>query len=164
MKRNQHYKRALGIYPCQVGFAFGVVERRRGVIDWGQAELDTKNESEFIARIEAHIKRCSPAVLALETQVNTRRGERAVRQIGVTFAVSVRLGVATVALSPAAIRAALSLPSKATKHDVAGRLCEVFPEIAHHKPTKVIWKKDPRMNVFNAVALAATAIGGYVAS
>jgi hypothetical protein len=152
------YERVLGVYPCQTGFGFAVVEPRRGLIDWGEAELGRNVDDEFIERVVWQIRRCLPGMLAIEDWTNSLRGERTRRRTRAAVALAKRLGLATVVLSRMELRNALQLGPDATRHDVADRMCDFHPELTHQKPSRAIWKKDPRMNVFAAVALATAAI------
>lgn len=155
--RNDPYARALGIYPCQTGFGFAVIERGRGLVDWGEAELGRDSDEEFVRRVRLQIERSSPALLALEKTSDTSRGAKAKRRVDAALALATHLCLKSVELSPYEVREGLSVTAGATKHDLVDQLCEMYPELTRQKPVRSIWKRDPRINVFNAVALAVGA-------
>jgi hypothetical protein len=152
----------LAIYPCQTGFGFAVVERTRRLLDWGEAELGRNTDDEFVARVGLEIGRCRPDALVVEDVRGTRRGLKAQRRGRAALSLAARLGVAAAIVSPQELRAALSLSPDATKHAVAGRLCDIYPELAPHAPRQSIWQKDPKMNLFCAVALATALAMAYL--
>jgi hypothetical protein len=153
----------LAIYPCQTGFAFAVVERTRRLVDWGEAELGRNTDDEFVARVALEIGRCRPDALVVEDARGTRRGLKAQRRGHAALSVAERVGVASAILSLQELRVALALAPDTTKHGIAGRLCELHPELAPHMPRQSIWQKDPKMNVFSAVALATALLMAYLA-
>jgi hypothetical protein len=51
------------------------------------------------------------------------------------------------------------LPLTAPKHDVSNRLLKIFPELTRKAPRKRIWQRDPRMILFDAIAMCVAAAG-----
>jgi hypothetical protein len=154
MRSIEPYERVLGIYPCQTGFGFAVIERKRGLIDWGETELGRNTDQEFADRLAQLIRYCLPASLAIEECAGTARGARAKQRVKIARSVSRRRGMTVHALSATTVRRGMSLAPDAPKHALADRLCEIYPELLRHKPRFNVWARDPRMNVFYAVALA----------
>jgi hypothetical protein len=134
-----------------------VIERKRGLIDWGEVELGRNTDKEFTDRLNQQIRRCSPAAIAIENLSHTLRGTKARRRVQVALVLSLRLGLAARALSTLEVRAAINLNAGTSKHELAERLCDICPELVWQMPRRAIWMKDPRMNVFQAVALAVAA-------
>lgn len=163
MAHRPEFGRVLAIYPCQTGFGFAVVERTRRLLDWGEAELGRNTDDEFAARVALEIARCRPDALVVEDARGTRRGLKAQRRGRAALSLAERVGVANAIVSSHELRLALALAPDATKHGVASRLCELHPELVPHMPRQSIWQKDPKMNVFCAVALATALIMSYLA-
>lgn len=131
-----------------------MVERGRRLVDWGEAELGRDTDDEFVARVALEIGRCRPDVLVVEDTIDTRRGLKAQGRAHAALSLAERVGIGKAAVSSRELRVALDLAHDATKHDVASRVCELHSELAPHMPRRSIWQKDPKMNVFCAVALA----------
>ena len=152
--------RVLALYPRRTGFAYAVLEGRERLVDWGQAKLATDTDDEFRTRAEWFIRQFKPTIVALEDCSNTRRGERTRARIEAALGIAkfsdTRM-LATILLSPAEVRGAVALPPEAAKRELVEKIVEYFPELYRLKPRKRIWQRDPRMYVFEAVALALAA-------
>lgn len=151
------YSRVYGIYPCNGGFAFALLEARGRLIDSGKIDLGTDNDEEFAARLRAEITRCSPSALAIENCTEGKRKEKAQRRVSLAGKLARQLKVRCVPIGREAVRRDLGFLGVATRHEVAVALSRTFPEIAHRLPKRSIWRRDPRLHVFMALALAWTA-------
>lgn len=157
-----HYARILAIDPSTKGFGFAVLEGRGRLIDWGVAELYSRNDKEFLTRVEAIIDRYSPVVVAVEdVLVNQRRGERAKRRINAVVGYVHLREIHPAIVSFAEVRTLLGLPEDSTKHETAKVLITSFPELESVLPPKRRpWQsEDARMNIFDAVGLAVVGRG-----
>src|SRR5687767_8539743 len=74
--------RVISLYPCHRGFGFAVLEGIR-LVDWGIAKLYSKNDEEFLARMEGMIDRYRPSHLALENNKHSRRGKGAQKRVNI---------------------------------------------------------------------------------
>lgn len=157
MIQNRSYSRVLSVYPCRAGFAFAVLEGRDWLIDWGVAQLGVDTDGEFRNRLHALIARYQPQLVAFEDCSNGRRSQKTQGRIEVGLGLSKYLDLQTILVSPGETRNALDLPQGATKHEVATRVARHFPELVRKTPKRMIWQRDPRMYVFEAVALALAA-------
>lgn len=158
MPPTRPYQRVLGLYPCRRGFGFAVMEGGRGLIDWGAAELGEDSDVEFLVRVERKIRRCAPALLVLEDCQRPDRSARALRRTEDTILFALRAGLLTAFFTAGEVNELISLPVTATKHQVAEHLCGVHPELMPHLPVPSLWRRDPRMNIFRAIALAAAGL------
>lgn len=152
------YSRVLAIYPSQTGYGFVVLERRYGLVDWGEAELRTRASAEFGARVDRHIRRWQPDILAVEDPMDSQRSTRTRERLAIAVQCAERCGIVSHAVSKAGMRASLEVDPAATQSVIASRVAILLPDIAHRLPQSTIWQRDPWMNVFLAAALALTAL------
>jgi hypothetical protein len=150
--------RVLSVYPCRSGFAYAVLEGRERLVDWDVAQLGVDTEEEFRSRLQALIDKYHPQLVAFEDCSNSRRGDKTQERIEAGLGLAKVLDCRTVILSPDERRRALDLSLNATKHDIADRVATHFPELVRKAPKRTIWQRDPRMNLFDAVALGFAAI------
>lgn len=150
--------RILSLYPRTSGFAYAVLEGKHRLADFGQVSLGTGAEMEFCDRVEELLDRFKPNLVVLEDQAAGRRAERARSRVEAALRVVELRDVRTVLLSPGEVRMALGLSVRASKHEVAAEIATRFrKELTRSIPTKRIWQIDPRIYVFEAVALALAA-------
>lgn len=128
------------------------------MVDWGVAQLGEDSDAEFCRRAEALIEQYRPNVLVLEDDSNVRRGQKTQGRIEAGHGLAKILDIETLVVGPGDLREALDLALTATKHNIAARIVEIFPELARKTPRKRIWQRDPRMRLFDAVALALAAV------
>lgn len=147
--------RVISIYPCHRGFGFAVLEGIR-LVDWGIAKLYSKDDEEFLARMEGMIDRYRPSHLALEDNKNSRRGRRAQKRVNTAAAFATLRSIPTVLVARAELRSVVGLSERATNYALALRIAELFPELATHLPRKRrLWESEAeRTNVFQAVGLS----------
>ena len=145
--------RVLGIYPHRLGFSYAILEGERRLVDWGTAQLGRRDDQEFRARLAMIIESNRPTLLVCEDLAADQRGATARRRVGVAVGFARSLSLKCVVRRPQTIRVALGLDGRASKHDVADRLIELFPELMRLRPRRRIWQRDSRMRLFEAVAL-----------
>ena len=157
-----YYSRILAIDPSTKGFGFALLEGKGRLIDWGLARLYSSRDEEFVARLEAMIDRYRPSAIVVEDVSDTRRGERAKRKIEAAVGYARLRDVRPTLASRGEVRSCLGLNDYATKHEAATRIAEIYPEIKSLLPPKrKPWmSEDERMNVFDAVGLAVSAVSG----
>jgi hypothetical protein len=138
-----------------------VLEIPMRLVFWGQIRLGKPGPDEFERRLAAVVRRYEPNELHVEV-LSSRRGAvaRARVDVVVNYARAARLRVRRLAAPE--VRQSLGLPTSATKHELSESLGQVFPELQHRMPRKMAWRRDSRMYVFEAIALAAasTSRGG----
>ena len=150
--------RILAIDPCPAGFGFAVLEDPTRLVDWGVAEVWSKSQRAFLARVEALVDRYAPSLIVLETIGNSTRRKRAAQltSMVVRYAASRRISVVRVQRDQ--VRKAFG--GNSTKHDVAVAIASVFPELTSRLPSKRrLWESEKeQMNVFDALSFALTAL------
>ena len=150
----------LAIDPTRTGFAFAVLEAPDHLVDWGQ-RIAARGTFELSTKVDALLAKHFPAVLVLEdiAAPGARRRTRARREIRSLERLALKRGMPVERVSRLAVLDSFA-PGNG-KYEVALRLAEIFPDLSKRLPWKrKIWMpEDPRMNVFDAVGLAAGAAG-----
>src|ERR1035437_1478353 len=163
---SQHHSHAriLAIDPCTRGFGFVVLEGGNHLLDWGVARLYSKNDEEFLVRVDALTNRYKPTAIVVEDVAGTRKGERATRRINDLLGYAALLDIERALVSRGEVRVILGLPYDATKYEVARTIAKLFPELAATlPPPRKPWQsEDERMNVYDALSLAVV-IGRSIA-
>lgn len=156
--RSPKLLRVLAIDPSPRGFGFAVLEGPARLIDWGVAELYSKDDKELLVRIDAMVDRYKPTLVVLEDILKTRRRGRGIRRLCAIadYAHSRRIRLGTV--SRLQVQAVFNATGT-TKHDVALMIAKTFPELEPRLPKRrTLWtSEDERMNIFDAVAMALAA-------
>lgn len=165
MRERRGGQRVLATDPTNFGCCYAVLESERGLVDWGGKRVEGRRKNaETIAAVLALVRTYRPDVLVLEDcrAPDSRRCARvrALIQHLEGAAKGQKLRVAFV--TPQALRQACTGSPGATKQDVAIKLAERFPELARWLPPKrKLWMSEHwRMGVFDAVAMAVTALEG----
>lgn len=151
--------RALAVDPTTRGFGFAVLEGRDLLVDWGVVQLWSTNKKALLARVDAYIDRYRPTFFITERvgSGRVRRRARTITTLLAGHAASRHLIV--VMVSRESVRK-LFAPTGTTKFEIALAITKTFPELASRLPRKrKPWmSEDERMNLFDAVAFALTAM------
>ena len=158
--RTRPIVRVLAIDPSSVGFGFVVLEEPTRLVDWGVAEVWAPTPRAFLARVEALIDRYGPTLIVLEAVEETRKRKRTVARIAAASRYAASRRIAVMSVSRSQVRAAFG--KKPTKHEIAVAIAEIFPELSTRLPRKrKLWtSEDERMNIFDALSFALTALAG----
>jgi hypothetical protein len=150
--------RVIAIDPTSRGFAYAVLEGLEHLVDWGLSHVLLKTDANILSRIERIIARSHPDLLVLEDGRGTRRGERAQRIIKGVEELAKRRGLPVMRVSRSQVREALKPAS--TKQHIALGVASIFPELGPRmpRPRKPWTAEDERMNIFDAVSFALTAL------
>ena len=151
-------KRTLAIDPTREGFAYVLLEES-ALLDWGQANIHSKQDRDFVARVFLLVDKCRPHLLVLEGPEGSRRGDRARRRLHKTerHAALRKLPVAIVTRPE--MRERFSHVGK-SKWEIARALASRYPELEWKlPPRRKPWQsEDERMNIFDALSMAVTAL------
>ncbi len=164
-ERPTRQERVLAIDPTSRGCCFAVLEGSRGLVDWGSKQAVGKSKNAAtVAAVVGLIRAFEPHLLALEDcrAPGSRRCARVQTLIGGLEATSKGRRLRVAFVPPRALRATCAGVPSATKHEVAVALAERFPELARQLPPKrKMWMSEhSRMGIFDAVAMAVTALEG----
>jgi hypothetical protein len=155
----------IAIDPTRTGFAFAVLEAPARLVDRGQRAARPKTGA-LVRKVEALLSKHYPVVLVLEDTAapGARRRKRARGEIRELERFALKLGVPVERVSRLTVLDTFA-PGKG-KYEVAVRLAEIFPDLGDRLPWKrKVWMpEDPRMNIFDAVGLAAAVVARSSAS
>lgn len=152
----------LSIDPCSKGFGFVVLEGVGNLVDWGVVRVFSRDDFEFLARIEELFRRWEPNLVVIEDAIVEPHRGRARRWIVLVTEYAKSRGVRVVSLTKSTVRSALHVSSR-SKQDVAEKIVPLFPELGPHLPVRrKIWKsEDIRINIFDALSFALVALSGF---
>lgn len=152
-------ERILAIDPTSRGFAFAVLEAPAFLVDWGERIVPARSGG-LLRKVDELLSRYDPTLLVIEDLAvpGVRRRKRAQKEIRSIELLALKRGLAMERVSRLAVTNALA-PAK-SKFEVALRLAESFPVLAERLPRKrKAWMtEDARMNIFDALGLAAAAM------
>lgn len=151
--------RVLAIAPSTRGFGFAVLEGEVSLVDWGVKTVSGDKNVQSLAKVENLITHYRPGILVLEdaSAKNSRRSprikalSRQIIKMAVTRKISVKL------FSRDQVVKTFFADGQGTKHALAEIIAKRFPEELGLQlpPKRRPWmSEDPRMNIFDAVALA----------
>lgn len=148
--------RILAIDPTSRGFAFVVLEDSAFLVDWGERIVPAKS-GDLLRKVDELLSRYEPTLLVIEDLAvpGARRRKRASKEIRSVELLAQKRGLAMKRVSRLAVR-----DTAKSKFEVALRLTEIFPVLAERLPRKrKTWTtEDARMNIFDALGFAATAV------
>jgi Holliday junction resolvasome RuvABC endonuclease subunit len=152
--------RILAVSLSSRGFGFAVMEGNDRLIDYGNKVVRPDKNVHSLTQIEKMITRCQPDALVLH-DVTAKRSHRSgrIKELHRTVVALAQRRTLTVKAIPAMeVRRRLLGDATETKHELAALLAKRFPdELASRLPPKrKLWtSEDARMDIFDAVALAA---------
>lgn len=151
--------RTFAVDPSPKGFGFAVFEGMDCLLDWGVAQVWSKNDEEMLVRLETYLSRYKPSLLVLEDMENTQRRRRAVRRIADLARYGLAKQIPVQLVSREAVRALFSATGS-TKYEIAVAIAKVYPELEPRLPRRrKLWtSEDERMNIFDAVSFALVAL------
>lgn len=155
------YPRILAIAHSTVGLGFAVFEGQETLVDWGVKWVKGDKNIECLSRVEKLIVQYKPNVIVLEdtSDKDSKRGSRTKTLTKKIIALATSNKVKVTLFSQKQIRKAFFTEGEETKQALAEIIAKRFPdELAHQLPPKRReWDaENPRMGIFDAVALALT--------
>lgn len=153
---DRRYRRVLSLDPSAAGFGFAVVEGGHRLIDWGVARIWSRNDQEFLARVEAMIDRYRPALVVLEDRSASRRRSRTLRRLRLVASHCQTRELPVAFVTRRAVQETFA-ESGRTKHDIAKAIADEYPELAGRLPAeRKLWSpEDQQMNIFDAISFVA---------
>ena len=159
-KKAEIHKLALAIDPTSRGFGFALFEGPQTSLDWGVTDIRSQKNVVSFERIKKLISFYQPEVLILEdcSQTESRRCQRIHDLIDNIEKFTQSQKIPVVKYSPSRVQEVFSFFDVRTKHQIAEKICEWLPELSPRIPPKrKPWMpEDPRMAIFDAVALILT--------
>ncbi len=150
----------LAVYPSTRGFGYVAFEGPRFPIDWGVKRVRGNKNTESIKKIAELLRFYRPDTLVLEDYRGraSRRARRIERLIDGAAELARCERIEPRSYSRDAIRRCFADTGRVNKYEIAQIIARQFPELGLHlPPERKIWmSEDPRMNIFDAAALALT--------
>lgn len=145
--------RLLAIDLTAKGFGFALLDRRRGLLDWGFCTVLATDDVAFAARLNAKIDRGQPSVIVLENFATIKGRENAEKRRAFVARLAGERHLGTCHVSRIVVQRILGLR---TKEQIARALADRFPELRSRiPPARKRWTtEDERMHIFDALALA----------
>lgn len=153
----------LAVDPASRGLGYAFLEGPDMLIDWGFRNARERKDAHCIAYLKALFIHYKPDVLVVEAfdPKTIHRSPRVRNLLNVFASLAAKHGVRSARVSRAAVRAVFACNNK---YRIAAKLARLFPETTPScPPQRKIWlAEDPRINIFDALALASTyfAMGG----
>lgn len=153
--------RIFALDPTTKGFGYVIFELPFRLVAWGLAHISGDKRSGAIARFTKLLdqSRLDAVVFEDTTAPGSRRYPRVRELIDTLARIARERGLAVYTVSRLAVVKCFSSPdTHATKHSIAERLTEHFPELAQKLPRhrKAYMSEAERMAIFDALALAVT--------
>lgn len=149
-------KRILAIDPAGRGFGFAVLEGPGSLIDWGVRGAKARSHVQAIGHLEELVDCYGPDVIVTQRidDPEVHRGFRAQAFLREALKVSAAYKIPVRTIASRELVRAFSDLGYPTKHKIATRIGELFPELAPRVPPfrKPWMSEDYRMAIFDAVA------------
>ncbi len=155
----EDYPRVLAIYPGIRGVAYAVLEGPQSLIDWGLRRVTVtgsdKNDK-ALTHISQLMEQFRPSFLAIESLKRSRRNARLQDLLLEAVVIAAKRRIRLRAVTRTQAQEALSPNAAITKYQMAHLIAGHFPELVPRLPRfrKTWMREDPRMDLFDAVALA----------
>ena len=152
--------RVIALDPTTHGFGFVVLEGPSRLIDWGHSYVRACMNEKCLKQITELIAWYRPQVVVIEDSESkeSRRGPRVGKLLDEVARAAEDSGVSVARFSPREVQKTFAPRGSITKHQIAMRVGDAFPELSHRlPPPRKIWDgEDERMSMFDAAALALT--------
>jgi hypothetical protein len=149
----------LAVDPASRGLGFALLEGPDTLIDWGfRGTRGPQKDSQAIVYVRTLLACYRPDVLVIEAFEPTKKPHRSRRVrnlLNILEALAAKSGIPSERVSRSAVRSTFS---SRNKYRIAAKLVAEFPETKPScPPQRKIWlPEDPRINIFDALALART--------
>ena len=153
------FPRVLAIAPSNRGFGYAVLEGEATLVDWGLKTVRGDKNAACIAKADKLIADYKPEVIVLQDH-SIKGSRRPLRIILLTQGIAdlaPKYGVSVALFTRQRIDKVFFADGTGTRDERAKILAERFPEELGFElpPKRRAWmREDPRMDIFDAVALA----------
>lgn len=153
-------RRVLAVHPTGKGLGFAVLEGPERLIDWGTRRALNVSDESCLTQVAALMDQYHLDLVVVE-DVKARGCRRSARMrelIGEIRNLARKKRVRSHALSRRAVRDTFSSHNVVTKHRIATRITDWFPELATKlPPPRKPWMSERyNMQIFDAVSLGLT--------
>lgn len=148
----------LAVFPTSRGFGYAVFEGPLGPVDWGVKEVRGDKNRQSLERIRELIEWFRPDAIVLEHcgGSGSHRSDRVKCLVQGLKRLARRYDITIQSYSRAQMRAYFSRVGAVTKYEIAKAVAGQLPELEPWlPPPRKLWmSEDPRLSIFDAVALA----------
>lgn len=152
--------RTLAIDPTSRGFCFAVLQGEETLLDWGCVTVRKDASRDRRERVGKLMRRYKIRLVVLEDMAHSRRRKRARIFADDIEAFAREEGIAVLRVSRRAVQEEFQNVGT-TKERIALAIARFFPELAARLPrprTRPYMNEDARMNIFDALSFALTAV------
>lgn len=150
----------LAIYPNTRGFGYICLENPQSLIDWGMMTCRPLSNSKILKQVASMLDYFNPTLLIVQDPDNkySRQGYRVAQLIETIQEKAEERNIKIVSYTREQIRNVFSSFGATTKHEIASKLLQWFPELMPRAPkVRKLWmKEDYNMGIFDALSLAIT--------
>src|ERR1700755_2167829 len=147
----------LAVHPTSSGFGWVVFDEAGALTEWGIASGSQGRRHRLLDRFKRLLSRFEPSVLVVEGHDGERPRAARIVQLYRSFArMATDAGARGYTYDREAIAAALDIPQRSSRYEVALKVADLLPELSHRIPRKQAFgaSEDPRQSLFAAAALA----------
>lgn len=150
----------LALYPNTRGFGYVCLENPQRLIDWGVMNCRPLSNNKILQQVSSIVDYFNPTLLIVQDPDNkfSRQGYRVTKLIEAIHKRAEKQNIKIVSYSREQIRNVFSSFGATTKHEIASKLLQWFPELMPRAPkVRKLWmKEDYNMGIFDALSLAIT--------
>jgi hypothetical protein len=148
----------LAVDPASRGLGYALLDGPDRLIDWGFRNARERKDAQSIAYLKALMINYTPDILVVEAfdpDKNFHRSPRVRNLLNVFASMAPKYGARCERVSRVAVRDVFTCNNK---YRIATKLARAFPETKPScPPERKIWlAEDPRINIFDALALGCT--------
>lgn len=150
----------LALFPNSKGFGFACIEGQKRLLDFGVATVHPLRNSRIIRQVESRLDYYQPTLVVLRDDQSqySRKSLRIKSLIERIIELAKKIGLPVHQYTREQVRDVFEIWGVRTKHEIAQKLSDWFPELATRTPPprKPYLPESHHMGVFDAVALAVT--------
>lgn len=153
----------MAVAPSRHGFGFAVLEGPHRLVDWGLVSTTKRDKTtEAQKRYEYLLDLYRPQGLVVEDcfGIHCRRGQRKRLFMAKVTEYACFMDLPVIVVPWRRVQTLVAGQPKANRSAIAAAVAKRFPETSHQvpPPRKTYMAEDPRMSMFDATALAITAL------
>ena len=148
----------LALYPNSSGLGYACIQVPERLMDYGVTTTTPLSNGKLLRRTERFMKYYQPKVIVLRESFSKDGKGRSDRLIAAITTLAGEMGIEVHRYSKQQIRDTFEVFGAETRHEIASKIVQFLPELAHRAPKVRKWyeKEDYNMPVFDALALAIT--------
>lgn len=150
----------LSLYPNTRGFGYICLENPQKLIDWGMMNCRPLSNGKILKQVAAMLDYFNPELLVMQDPDNryARQNSRVSELIETIKDRAEEKSIKVFTYTREQVRSVFSSFGATTKHEIASKLLQWFPELMPRAPkARKLWmNEDYNMGIFDALSLAIT--------